>query len=713
VRRAVRGSWLLHYIERLELETGATMGGSDAKSKANAAFKKGDWKAAVKFYSLAIEKDRSSHLLYSNRAASYLKLGDYKLALKDADKVIELDPWFSKGYGRKGAALHAMKQYDAAIKVYTEGLKHLPKEDHLIKGLASCKKARVNVRMTKTVRKASVTSIRQERGSQRTIGAPTVSLFLEATRKDLELQLQALQAKLELTKELGNLNDEQKADLCFTLIDKDGDGTIDFAELASALRLRNAGLSVAESFDSAITTMKQFDQDGNSRLDAQEFYGFLDGTSKQLNVRFNEFCEFLVLQILSKPKQPPVPAASATTSTNATVTASGITGSTTYTMSSSQPPQTTGAVAEPARRKKPRRKQRPASNRKASVSSISTMTMSIQSEALSVVSYSNVETRPPKMPMRAKSDELDPLSPSEEFVDETVNEDDDEESIEEADGELFDILMNPQLGDLFQLYSSNTTDGGKAAIPFKEVALAVYQLSQDVDETARTAIKLLLMMDLANERLLDYSAFGRFMLAIVAAASSIFNEIAEDLLLIAENPADESQLQELVVQPEVYEAAIAFRHQILNEDGEDIQIDTLSYARLQKLFDLWDEDGDSGICHKELVAELKRFQCAAEIKGDAEQVAQEILTKFDKDGDQELQLKEFVRAMVHYAKAIGVDIHDLIDFMTMTSQLSYVAALRYQSAFSLRHQDQPPAKREEYYDDVSELSYWEEETLDD
>lgn len=56
----------------------------------------------------AIELDPSNHVLYSNRSASYASIKDFNKALEDANKCVELSPGWSKGYGRKGAALHGL-----------------------------------------------------------------------------------------------------------------------------------------------------------------------------------------------------------------------------------------------------------------------------------------------------------------------------------------------------------------------------------------------------------------------------------------------------------------------------------------------------------------------------------------------------------------------------------------------------------------------------
>eukprot|EP00965_Chrysotila_dentata_P224633 6194298-Pleurochrysis_carterae.AAC.1 len=75
-----------------------------AKAAGNAAFKSGDYEAAVTHFSAAISADPASHVPYSNRSAAYAKLAKYKEALLDANKCIELNPRWARGHSRRGAA---------------------------------------------------------------------------------------------------------------------------------------------------------------------------------------------------------------------------------------------------------------------------------------------------------------------------------------------------------------------------------------------------------------------------------------------------------------------------------------------------------------------------------------------------------------------------------------------------------------------------------
>lgn len=126
-----------------------------------------------------------------------------------------------------------MKKYDQAIAAYKEGLKICPDEDHLKMGLAAAKRARVDGSSANKAARKSATTHKAEKSRQRKAKkAESVSAFVQQTRAQLQLQMAAIQAQLDLINELAAMGEEEKGDLLFNLIDKDGDGTIDATELA-------------------------------------------------------------------------------------------------------------------------------------------------------------------------------------------------------------------------------------------------------------------------------------------------------------------------------------------------------------------------------------------------------------------------------------------------------------------------------------------------
>ncbi|KAL4352008.1 hypothetical protein GQ457_06G038160 [Hibiscus cannabinus] len=113
----------------------------EAKAKGNAAFSSGDFNAAIKHFTEAINLAPTNHVLYSNRSAAYASLHQYDAALSDAKKTVELKPDWSKGYSRLGAAHLGLHQYQDAISAYKKGLEIDPNNEALKSGLADAQSA--------------------------------------------------------------------------------------------------------------------------------------------------------------------------------------------------------------------------------------------------------------------------------------------------------------------------------------------------------------------------------------------------------------------------------------------------------------------------------------------------------------------------------------------------------------------------------------------
>ena len=99
---------------------------------------------AIEFYTKAINLDGANHVYFSNRSAAYLSQGDAQNALDDANSCLGLKPDFSKGYSRKGAALHSLKRYNDSIAAYEEGLKKFHGDPGLTKGLDDVKREKAD-----------------------------------------------------------------------------------------------------------------------------------------------------------------------------------------------------------------------------------------------------------------------------------------------------------------------------------------------------------------------------------------------------------------------------------------------------------------------------------------------------------------------------------------------------------------------------------------
>lgn len=152
------------------------------------------------------------------------------------------------------------------------------------------------------------------------------------------------------------------------------------------------------------------------------------------------------------------------------------------------------------------------------------------------------------------------------------------------------------------------------------------------------------LLHLPSVVVVRYEQFAKLILAIATAASTSFEEVADDLTLAltaeGADDLDEATLKALTIADEEYAKS---RDRERAEKEHRKVMDALSYGRTLRLFDLWDANGDGTIDFNELFAGLKRYQDAAAKESgaviDAEKVAQELMA-LDQDGDQSLDREE-------------------------------------------------------------------------
>ncbi|PPQ66295.1 hypothetical protein CVT26_010979 [Gymnopilus dilepis] len=113
------------------------------KDQGNKAFAAKDYDKAIDLFSQAIALDPKNHVLWSNRSAAKAGKKLWEDALADAEECIRVNPSWSKGFARKGAALHGARRYDEAIAAYEEGLK-LEDSPALRKGLQEVQDAKAH-----------------------------------------------------------------------------------------------------------------------------------------------------------------------------------------------------------------------------------------------------------------------------------------------------------------------------------------------------------------------------------------------------------------------------------------------------------------------------------------------------------------------------------------------------------------------------------------
>jgi Ca2+-binding EF-hand superfamily protein len=257
------------------------------------------------------------------------------------------------------------------------------------------------------------------------------------------------------------------------------------------------------------------------------------------------------------------------------------------------------------------------------------------------------------------------------------------------------ILNDPKMMELFVLFDKDK----KSSVDFKDVAIGLYQLTNDMHDAQRQAAALLLMMDEDDQRTLIYEKFAKLIMAMTAISGIGFKVMYDQLkeALEQNKPVPEEFLNEIrVTQQDLH----ATRDKMQKKENVKKTLDALSYSRTSKLFDQWDTDDSGTIDFQELLVGLRKYQRAvmknsfnanksnvatnASMMADVEKNALMVMGH-DNDSNQELDKEEFAIAMTDYAEIINVDLHELIDFMCAVasqpeSQVDMVS--EYESMYS-------------------------------
>ncbi|KAI9480691.1 MAG: hypothetical protein EXX96DRAFT_481119 [Benjaminiella poitrasii] len=120
------------------------------KEEGNKYFKQGNYKEAIRFYTMAVELSWSRHLweplafqyvreelspVLSNRSAAHFSLNQYVEAYVDAEMVTRLKREWSKGWFRKGKALAGLGRLEEAAEAFQTGLRFDHESEELKKAL--------------------------------------------------------------------------------------------------------------------------------------------------------------------------------------------------------------------------------------------------------------------------------------------------------------------------------------------------------------------------------------------------------------------------------------------------------------------------------------------------------------------------------------------------------------------------------------------------
>eukprot|EP00550_Attheya_septentrionalis_P011410 CAMPEP_0198306124 /NCGR_PEP_ID=MMETSP1449-20131203/58240_1 /TAXON_ID=420275 /ORGANISM="Attheya septentrionalis, Strain CCMP2084" /LENGTH=628 /DNA_ID=CAMNT_0044008671 /DNA_START=641 /DNA_END=2527 /DNA_ORIENTATION=+ len=592
------------------------MSADDLKEEGNGAFNAGDYPKSIELYSKAIEIDDKNHVYYSNRSAAFLKSGDANKALSDAEVCLDLNSEFAKGYSRKAAALFALRKFTAA----SDAEVCLDLNSEFAKGYS--RKAAALFALRKFT--AAIETL--EEGLAKFPDNEDLKKELEKAKSEKEMSGERVRRSVVTT---AAAQQEKKAR---------SESVSDFVKVARVgLELQLYALQAQVKIFNGLSEMTDeekldlifslLDKDKDGSIDARELANGIRKRNEGMS--FGEGLERAInfVAIFDDNRDATLDRA------EWNELGEGLERAINFVALFDENGDATLDRAE-------------------FKNFIDTAMEEMGATFHEFCEFLILQ----QVFSDGGNDMIDDLVG--EVVAEQITD-----AVKER-GEFFRALEDERMFNLFRMFDTDSS----GSIDFKEVAYGLYKLSEDMESSSKAAFQLLLMLDKDDTRELGYEQFTKLILNIAAAGDTKFEEIADALTISAAKPTplSDEDLAHLIVADEIYNAALGYAQAI----EEEIEVDdALCYAKMHKLFDLWDENGDGSINYEELLVGLRKFQGAEDMDESITSAAVMMLAT-DREGNQTLDREEFARALVKYAKALGVeDFHVFIDFLVVVTVL--------------------------------------------
>ncbi|KAG7345870.1 EF hand domain containing protein [Nitzschia inconspicua] len=239
------------------------------------------------------------------------------------------------------------------------------------------------------------------------------SAFSRISKDVIKMQMLLLSMQLELLEDLEPMNDEEKLQALFDVLDKDGDGSLSAVELADGLRKIRGDVDFEQSIALAMERVAEFDKDGDGKFQLSEFKEYVDTLCEALGTNFHELSEMLIISVVFND---------------------------------------------------------------VGNDSVEDFTASLLDEDITV-------------------------------------------AIQEEE-KLRKFMDDERMVVLFHLFDSDMS----GSVSFQEVVMGIYKITEDLDGAAATAVAALLLFDDDGSQTLDYAQFTKFILQLIAAADTPYNE---------------------------------------------------------------------------------------------------------------------------------------------------------------------------------------------
>mmetsp|Transcript_32879 Transcript_32879/g.37417 ORF Transcript_32879/g.37417 Transcript_32879/m.37417 type:complete len:476 (+) Transcript_32879:194-1621(+) len=230
--------------------------------------------------------------------------------------------------------------------------------------------------------------------------------------------------------------------------------------------------------------------------------------------------------------------------------------------------------------------------------------------------------------------------------------------------EYYNAFNDVRTKDLFEMFDAD----GDGTINFQEVALGLYKIMGIMSEATKLALDVILLTDADDNRRLNYNEFVRVILHICALEGEDFEPLVSEFVvsMYFAEPIGLEDAPEIGVAVADYNG---YKDWVDTFDEAMDVMNVLMYAKMQKLFDLWDVNNDGSISWEEFALGCHKYQQSVDNAAahDAVVSAYFAMEEYDIDKNQGLEKQEFAKFLVNYAKESNKDVHELIDTLAVIS----------------------------------------------
>lgn len=267
---------------------------AEAKANGRKAFREARWDDCIEQFTNVLDQDPNDVTCLAIRSSASQKKGDLGAALQDADRTIQLQPTFARGYIRKACVLRALKDYAAEVDTYIQGLQNCPDDETMHKGLTLARRLKTNAskasqaaRTTYATRNAALSRL------QKATQATDIASFVSQTKKNLELQMVALQAQLDLVQELSQLSPDEVMDLLYSWMTPQSNADSTLADIATAIQMASTSLLFESQIQKALQQVHT-----TVPLTRTSFETLIQQLVQDLHASIGDLAQFVVYQVL-------------------------------------------------------------------------------------------------------------------------------------------------------------------------------------------------------------------------------------------------------------------------------------------------------------------------------------------------------------------------------------------------------------------------------